>query len=229
MKTLGSLAVIAGIIALLVSCTMDVSVPTDSGTRVNNIGLMHQQNMLLMTGFGLVLIGFLMRYAGRPRAPGIAVPPPEKGLSAEEVKDLDVLLAGRARTGIVLSSHDAKVVHSVREGSTAAAAGILSGDRLVQIDGEFVGNDLRGNTIRLSGDPGTFVSLTLRRGDRAVSAEVLRELQSDEDVSLGAIARTDDVVEGHGSIDKPSEGFGTWVLVLTVVAGLFLLFYRLSR
>ncbi|WQI22610.1 PDZ domain-containing protein [Stenotrophomonas maltophilia] len=175
MRTLGFFLVAIGFVMLLVSCNMDVSVATDFGTRVNNIGLMHQQTMMVTVSLGLMFIGMIMWIAGRRRP--AATQPSEsvvRTYSPEEMRDLDVLLADMGWTGISLRADDPKVVHSVADGSAAADAGIISGDRVVQIDGQFTGNDLRENIIRLSGEPGTPVNLTVRRGDTSLKFEVDR-------------------------------------------------------
>ncbi|MHC1664738.1 PDZ domain-containing protein [Stenotrophomonas geniculata] len=175
MRTLGFFLVAIGFVMLLVSCNMDVSVATDFGTRVNNIGLMHQQTMLVTISLGLMLIGMIMWIAGRRRPP--TAPRGDAAIRAytpEEMRDLDVLLADTGWTGISLRADDPKVVHSVADGSAAADAGIISGDRVVQIDGQFTGDDLRENIIRLSGEPGVPVNLAIRRGDASLKFEVDR-------------------------------------------------------
>ncbi len=175
MRTLGFFLVAIGFVMLLVSCNMDVSVATDFGTRVNNIGLMHQQTMLVTISFGLMLIGTIMWIAGRRRPAAIqSVEAGVRAYTPDEMRDLDVLLADMGWTGISLRADDPKVVHSVADGSAAADAGIIAGDRVVQIDGQFTGNDLRENIIRLSGEHGTPTNLTIRRGDASLKFEVDR-------------------------------------------------------
>ncbi|WP_285317452.1 PDZ domain-containing protein [Stenotrophomonas maltophilia group sp. Smal35] len=175
MRTMGFLLVAIGFVMLLVSCNMDVSVATDFGTRVNNIGLMHQQTMLVTISLGLMLVGTIMWIAGRRRPAAIqsgeAV---VRAYTPEEMRDLDVLLADMGWTGISLRADDPKVVHSVADGSAAADAGIIAGDRVVQIDGQFTGNDLRENIIRLSGEHGAPTNLTIRRGSASLKFEVDR-------------------------------------------------------
>lgn len=176
MRTLGFIATAIGLVMLLISCNMDVSVATELGSRVNNIGLMQQQSMLVNVSLGLMLIGVIMWIAGRKKLESPAEVPDEiRSYSAEEMKDLDVLLADKGWTGISLSASDPKVVHSVAAGSSAAHAGILPGDRIIQVDGQFSSNDLRANVIQLAGEPGSVAVLKLRRGDAAVTAEVVRE------------------------------------------------------
>lgn len=175
MRTLGFLLVAIGFVMLLVSCNMDVSVATDFGTRVNNIGLMHQQTMLVTISFGLMLIGTIMWIAGRRRPAAIqSGEVVVRAYTPEEMRDLDVLLADMGWTGISLRADDPKVVHSVADGSAAADVGIIAGDRVVQIDGQFTGNDLRENIIRLSGEHGAPANLTIRRGDASLKFEVDR-------------------------------------------------------
>ncbi len=175
MRFFGFIAVAIGMIMLFVSCGMETSVATISGARVNNIGLMQQQTMLGVVGLGLMLIGTIMWIAGR-RKPEVVqqVQADFHRYSPEELKDLDVLLADEGWTGISLKGEDPKVIHSVDPSSSAAEAGILPGDRLVQIDGKFVGNDLRENIINLAGPPGTPVRLMIRRADSGMQVEVQR-------------------------------------------------------
>ncbi len=174
MRTLGFFLIAIGFVMLLVSCNMDVSVATDFGTRVNNIGLMHQQTMLVTISLGLMLIGMIMWIAGRRLAATQRDEAVVHTYTPEEMRDLDVLLADMGWTGISLRADDPKVVHSVADGSAAADAGITPGDRVVQIDGQFTGSDLRENIVRLSGEHGTPVNLTIRRGDASLKFEVDR-------------------------------------------------------
>lgn len=231
MRTLGTLAVIAGIISLLVSCSMDVSVATDSGTRVNNIGLMHQQNMLLMTGFGLLLIGFLMRFAGRSKSEPRSIPLPVQGaLSAEEIIDLDVLLAGKGRTGISLSADDPRVVGAVYDGSPADLAGVRPGDRLIQIDGRFVEGNLRENVMQLCGDVGQLRGLSTRRGETAISVELTLVAGNYPVVSGGGDAsQFGSHSVGTGPDKSESKGFSAWPYILVLSVLFLILFFRLGR
>lgn len=176
MRTLGFLITAAGILLLLISCNMDVSVATTSGMRVNNIGLMHEQSMLVLTGIGLIIAGAVLWAATRKRTREAEVPVAvdDTGYTPAEMRDLDALLADSGWTGIALLSSDPRVIHSISPGSAAEEAGVLPGDRLVKVDGRYTSDDLRENIMLLAGDVDTAAAIVLRRGDRALEFEVER-------------------------------------------------------
>ncbi|MEY1162436.1 zinc ribbon domain-containing protein [Providencia manganoxydans] len=60
MKGLGLFALIVGIVVAIVAFTMDVSVPTGYGGRVNNIGLMSERQNYILIGCFIILCGLLM-------------------------------------------------------------------------------------------------------------------------------------------------------------------------
>jgi uncharacterized membrane protein len=60
MRGFGILALIVGLIAVIGAMAMDVSVSTGMGGRVNNIGLMAQQQNYLIIGALIALAGLLM-------------------------------------------------------------------------------------------------------------------------------------------------------------------------
>lgn len=223
MRILGFIAFVVGLLLLLVSCGMDVSVPTLNGHRVNNIGLMHQQSMFAMVGLGLLLLGVVMWIAGRKKpalhqSHGSAV----GNLSQEDALDLEALLAGKGRTGIQLQMHNPKVVGAVVPGSPAASAGVLPGDRLIQIAGQFVSDDYRSATMQLAGAHGTDVQVVLRRGDQALDIVIQRELA--EEMAGTAIA------SGHVKPSNPSartEAIGVWPYMVIFGIGLILLYFRM--
>lgn len=229
MRVLGFIATAIGIVMLLVSCNMDVSVETGFGSRVNNIGLMQQQSMLVNVSLGLMLIGVVMWIAGR-RKPAEAVE--EKAslaYSADEMKDLDVLLAEKGWTGITLRADDPKVVHSVSPGSAADFVGVRPGDRLIQIDGAFTGSDLRSNVVQLAGEPGTTAVLKLRRGDQALEVDVDREHGQEHDVERAATSsQPAPAATAVPSSSARQEGYGAWPYIAIFAIGLILLYVRLK-
>lgn len=64
MRSFGILALIVGLIIVIGAMAMDVSVSTDMGRRVNNIGLMAQQQNYLIIGALITLAGLLMAIFG---------------------------------------------------------------------------------------------------------------------------------------------------------------------
>ena len=77
MRGFGILALITGVIAVIGAMAMDVSVSTGMGGRVNNIGLMAQQQNYLIIGGLIALAGLLMTiFSGK------------KQLSSEQLADL---------------------------------------------------------------------------------------------------------------------------------------------
>lgn len=60
MRGFGILALIVGLIVVIVAMAMDVSVSTGMGRRVNNIGLMAQQQNFLIIGALAAIAGLLM-------------------------------------------------------------------------------------------------------------------------------------------------------------------------
>jgi carboxyl-terminal processing protease len=78
--------------------------------------------------------------------------------------------------GIQLENVDGKLrVSAVASGSPAARAGVRKGDELLAVDGLAVsGSEVVEVGRRLEGDPGTRVTLKLRRGSREWSKKVVR-------------------------------------------------------
>lgn len=64
MRGFGILALIVGLIVVIGAMAMDVSVSTGMGRRVNNIGLMAQQQNYLIIGALIALAGLLMMIFG---------------------------------------------------------------------------------------------------------------------------------------------------------------------
>lgn len=168
MKILGFIAVLIGACMLLGGVMMDTTVATDSGMRVNNLGLMDMRSDLLIIGIAVLGIGIFLMVAGRKSA---ATPAPNQpqmpssAYSADDIKDLQALVAGRGTSGISLGADDPKTIRSVAAGYPAADAGVLPGDRLVMIDGQLVTGDLRENVLRLTGEKGSSMALSIRRGE----------------------------------------------------------------
>lgn len=229
MRVLGFIAMAIGIVMLLVSCNMDVSVETGLGSRVNNIGLMQQQSMMVNVSLGLMLIGVVMWIAGRRKPADAAEVKASLAYSADEMRDLDVLLADKGWTGITLRADDPKVVHAVSPGSTADLVGVRPGDRLIQIDGAFTGSDLRSNVMQLAGEAGTIAVLKLRRGDHALEVDVERHHGREHGTErVAAEPRS-----GESAVTVPpsaarQEGYGAWPYIAIFAVGLILLYVRLK-
>lgn len=229
MRVLGFIATAIGMVMLLVSCNMDVSVETGLGSRVNNIGLMQQQSVLVNVSLGLMLIGVVMWIAGRRKPADAAEAKVSQAYSADEMRDLDVLLADKGWTGITLRADDPKVVHSVSRGSTADLVGVRPGDRLIQIDGAFTSNDLRSNVMQLAGDAGTIAVLKLRRGDHALEVDVERQHGHEHGAERAAAEpRTGEYTVTIPPSPPRQEGYGAWPYIAIFAIGLILLYVRLK-
>lgn len=65
MKTVGTVLIVGSIIGIVYSLTMDVSVVTKYGDRVNNIGLMQAQQNFLLISLGGFIGGVILRVFGK--------------------------------------------------------------------------------------------------------------------------------------------------------------------
>ncbi|MBS0853104.1 hypothetical protein [Leclercia pneumoniae] len=65
MKALGILLLVVGIVVLAVSLSMDTSIEIGYGQRINNLGLMRDQQNYLIVGAVIFLAGALMAVMGR--------------------------------------------------------------------------------------------------------------------------------------------------------------------
>jgi carboxyl-terminal processing protease len=94
-----------------------------------------------------------------------ALDPHSAFLDSEEFEEIRLSTMGSyPGVGIEVVAEDAgvKVLRPI-EGSPAEAAGMLSGDYIVKIDGVDVGSDLAGAINRMRGPAGSTVHLTVRR------------------------------------------------------------------
>jgi len=98
-----------------------------------------------------------------------ALDPHSAFLDSEEFEEIRLSTMGSyPGVGIEVVAEDAgvKVLRPI-EGSPAEAAGMLSGDYIVKIDGVDVGSDLAGAINRMRGPAGSTVHLTVRRPGRS--------------------------------------------------------------
>lgn len=73
MKRFGTFALIIGVCWLIIALSMDVSVPTGAGGRVNNMGLMADRQIHTIVGGMIALAGLLMvLLGGKPTSPQAA-------------------------------------------------------------------------------------------------------------------------------------------------------------
>ena len=94
---------------------------------------------------------------------------------AAEIADIAALIKNRGKIGVGISPKDGRTIMTVQDGSSAHAAGIKVGDRVVMIDGALCEGTYQSTVLRISGEAGTKVRLSLRRGDTAFDSEVLRQ------------------------------------------------------
>ena len=72
MKGFGAFALIVGVCWLIFALSMDVSVPTGAGGRVNNLGLMADRQIHTIVGGVIALAGLLMILLGGKGSPSTA-------------------------------------------------------------------------------------------------------------------------------------------------------------
>jgi len=72
MKGFGTFALIVGACWLIFALSMDVSVPTGAGGRVNNLGLMADRQIHTIVGGVIALAGLLMVLLGGKSSPAVA-------------------------------------------------------------------------------------------------------------------------------------------------------------
>jgi carboxyl-terminal processing protease len=97
--------------------------------------------------------------------------------SPKEAKSFNEDLSGKFE-GVGISVHPSKeglVVTDTFEGAPARTAGIRSGDVIVAVNGHpIAGEPLNSTTDQIKGPPGTFVTLTVRRGKEKLRLKVKR-------------------------------------------------------
>lgn len=105
--------------------------------------------------------------------------------------------------GIDISSEDGVViVVSPLDGTPAARAGILAGDKIIGLDGEnIVGLSLNEAVRRMRGEPGAPIDLTVRRGDETFDVTIVRAI-----IKISAVShRTEDDRFGYLRVTSFSE------------------------
>ncbi len=129
------------------------------------------------------------------------------GIGAEmSVKNLDNPddLAACAQ----LSETCALVVVAPLADSPAEAAGVRSGDIVLAVDGESVnGSTLQDQVGKVRGEPGTKVSLTLRRGERTFDLTITRAKIVQREVSSRMLAGKIGYVALHGFSQRSPDEF----------------------
>ncbi|MFB0711478.1 zinc ribbon domain-containing protein [Buttiauxella noackiae] len=88
MRAIGVLLLIIGVVVVIASMSMDTSVVTDFGSRVNNIGLMKDQQNYLIVGAVIFISGVLMTViGGRSKSSDeIKCPYCAEGINREAIK-----------------------------------------------------------------------------------------------------------------------------------------------
>lgn len=173
MRSLGIFLTVVGILWLALALGMDTTVGVSTG-RVYNIGLLEARRNHLMLGGLTTLIGIILTIFGekRPHPQNKAI---KEEASRAEMEDLKAIIADKGKTGLIISTADGRTVISTSSGSSAEAEGILAGDRLIAINGELCQGDYKSVALKLAGDPGTTVRVSVRRGERAHDFELLRK------------------------------------------------------
>ncbi|WP_178129078.1 hypothetical protein [Pseudomonas sp. ANT_J12] len=138
MKGLGKVVLFIGVCWAIYALNMDVSVSTDSGGRVNNLGLMADRQVHTIAGGMIALAGLLMILIGGRASP--AKPQVESGtrpcpLCAETIKnaavkckhcgaDVELVAAPRLKNGWVASTACRDEIEQQRTIEAIAATGL---------------------------------------------------------------------------------------------------------
>ena len=122
---------------------------------------------------GLVL-GFLLGPIGIVIALLLPIIADSKMINAE-IADLTALTKERGKVGIGIDPKDGRTIVSVEDKSSAKEAGILVGDRIISIDGVLCEGDYKAVVLKIVGDKGSVVRLTVRRGDEALEFKIIRK------------------------------------------------------
>ncbi|MEX0626511.1 MAG: S41 family peptidase [Chloroflexota bacterium] len=94
--------------------------------------------------------------------------------------------------------------------SPAEAAGLRSGDIVLAVDGESVnGSTLQDQVGKVRGEPGTKVTLTLRRGERTFDLTITRAKIVQREVSSRMLAGKIGYVALHGFSQRSADEFRT--------------------
>lgn len=89
--------------------------------------------------------------------------------------DFVALTKNEGKIGVGVSQTDGRTITNPTIGSPADRAGIKADDRLVMIDNQMCEGDYRDVIMRIIGEAGTKVKLTVRRGDERIDFDVIRE------------------------------------------------------
>jgi carboxyl-terminal processing protease len=109
-----------------------------------------------------------------------------------------------------LSDTCALVVVAPLADSPAEAAGLQSGDIVLAVDGESVnGSTLQDEVGKVRGEPGTMVTLTLRRGDRTFDLTISRAKIVEREVTSRMLEGKIGYIALHGFGPKSADQFRT--------------------
>jgi membrane-associated protease RseP (regulator of RpoE activity) len=92
----------------------------------------------------------------------------------ENLKDtfgFNKTMKNRGKIGVMLSKNE---IIKVLDNSPAERAGIMKGDIILKIDGEAITGDVKDTLLRVSGTPGSTVTLLLKRNGQELSIPVIR-------------------------------------------------------
>lgn len=90
------------------------------------------------------------------------------------VNAAQAVVAGKGKTGLVLSTQDGCTVLSVKPDSPASQAGLMSGDWIVSINGVICGDDYLKNASLLVGPSGSVVKLGVLRDGSTLDFGIIR-------------------------------------------------------
>jgi len=102
LRILAFFVLAAGLLSLLVSCGMDVTVATSNGGHVMNLSLIARQASLERWGFGLLVVGLLLWIAGRRYRDESSPEKPHQGHSwlgtnADQTRETEIQAEDRRR------------------------------------------------------------------------------------------------------------------------------------
>lgn len=95
-------------------------------------------------------------------------------LDSAAIADLNAITQSKGRVGLKISASDHRTITEVSPNSSASNAGIKIGDRLVMIDEALCEGDFRSVMLRLVGEKGTTVKISVRRRESLLEFSLLR-------------------------------------------------------
>ncbi len=117
-----------------------------------------------------IIMALLLPAAPTPKS-AIPLKIPKTGMSEEDA-DFQALIKSRGKVGIGIKE---RTIISVAADSAASVAGVKTGDRLIAIDDQLCEGDTKAIILRLTGDRGSIVRISVRRKNDALEFKLIRK------------------------------------------------------